>query len=182
MNGYFILLSLIIITSVVLGGMLETRFGFVSSYFIKRGTQIVQDKDDYSNAMEPKQEYWNKIPLQHNKLIVQILGKDIKIKDVRLSGDVGYTGSMRPTIYGGVRLLERPYNLTGERQEGNCKYINEGDIISFRVAGYEYEWVHRVTDNNIGKGYLFTQGDMNSANDFVDCHDITRKIVGVLYT
>ena len=133
---------------------------------------------------QPKQEYWENLPLPHKRLVVQIIGKDIKVKDVGLSGDIAYTGSMKPTIYGGNRVLEQKYNLTGIRQEGSCQYLKEGQIISFKEDDNpeNVHTMHRIINNNLQNGHLQTRGDNSISSEYPLCEDVVSVILGVLWT
>jgi len=183
-----ILSVFIVFTVFVLGGFVEYHFGNLSFFYDNhRQSQMLQSMSQEGyKPFDPVQEYWKEIPLQNNDLTLQLMSKDVKIKEVGLSGSLAYTGSMRPTMYGGNRLLTVKYEHAGIPQDSTCLDIKEGQIISYKA--YEDdddidEIVHRVIDNEVGAGVLITRADvLHKGGEEIKCEDITEIVVGVLYT
>lgn len=176
----------------LLGTLAEFKLGIYSQSFefvYQARSSPSNNHDEESSPVEydpfnEKVEYWEGIPLPHKKdMVIQIIGKDIKVNDVALSGNIAYTGSMKPAIYGGNRVLQIPYNYSGIKQEGNCPGLTEGQIISFINLDNEegVETLHRIIDNNLQNGHLRTKGDNAVGTEYVPCEDIQSITVGVLW-
>jgi len=158
-----------------------------SGYGIVHFIDFMQVTLPRPNYMELPIESGISEPIKINSvdgIILQQQGMDVTIKDVLLSADVGYTGSMIPTIVGGNTLLLRLYPYYNMIQNGTCLGIKEGQIAVYfdeDITTYA-SVVHRVIDNDIGGGQIRFKGDNNNASEFVRCEDIKYLVVGVIYT
>ena len=130
-------------------------------------------------AFKPKLENYQGVFLNKHNLSVWAHSRDVTVNDVYLS-NIAYTGSMRPTIYGGNKVMMQKYKGGAE-----CKGLQTGMIISFdgKYLDTEYNVLHRIVSiPDDHPGWVFTKGDANMGNEFVDCEDIIGLAVGVLYT
>jgi len=97
------------------------------------------------------------------------------------NASVNYTGSMKPTIFGGQQVIF--LNIT------NKDLIMPGDIIGFKKEQLENPIVHRViekeyvTYNNTYEPVFKTKGDNNNKNDpwIIYSKDIIGVVVGIFF-
>ena len=137
----------------------------------------------------PRMEYWNSIELPKlnqiqnadNLIYAQQEGLDLIIKNATV-GSVSYTGSMKPTIYGGNTPILRPYKYYKVSTNEICADILEGQIVIYMTENGFSQIIHRVKDNSIGNGTAFIQGDNNENGEFVKCEKIKYIVLGILYT
>lgn len=163
----------------------------IKDYHSESGQQNANNAN-YQKDFASKPEIWKGLQINqnNNEIKYQLYYNRIEIYDVWFSGNVGYTDSMLPTIYGGNKLIEKKYPFYQINQEGNCPGLKPGQIISF-INKYnndrfgemsKIETVHRIIDNNLNNGQLRTKGDNADGTEYVLCEDIHSIIVGVLYT
>ncbi|KKN60191.1 hypothetical protein LCGC14_0534820 [marine sediment metagenome] len=188
---YKILILSVISLSVLAGMVLESMTSKAQSVIFSLDNKIISSVGDSTfitgktiHPAIPIQEYWNNIPLPSNDISVRQVHSRIEIDGAFLSGMILYTGSMKPTLYGGNKVIQVPYRHAYKKQEGNCPDIKEGQLISFVNNVYNIsnaQILHRVINNNLNDGNLYTRGDDVKIGEYVRCEDIRYINVGVLW-
>ncbi len=190
----FKLLILSVISLSVLAGMvLESMTSKAQSVIFSIDDKLISSVGDFTfingtniiskiDPAEPIQEYWNNIPLPSNEISVRQVHSRVEIDGAFLSGMILYTGSMKPTLYGGNKVIQVPYRHAYKKQEGNCPDIKEGQLISFMNHNIKNTHIlHRVINNDRDDGKLYTRGDDVKIGEYVRCEDIRYINVGVLW-
>ena len=158
-------------------------FALLCSVLIGIGLSAIVN---YTLVAMPKAESWESIPLPHlDNITIQQKGSNVLVKDAFIN-EIAYTGSMKPTIYGGNKMLLRPYSYYKIPQQGNCPDLKEGQIAVYvekELTSMSVKYVvHRIIDNQLGDGIIRFKGDNNRASEFVECEQIKYTVVGVIFT
>jgi signal peptidase I len=112
--------------------------------------------------------------IQPNQLVVGDSSVILDIENVRYS-HVADTGSMEPTLYTGVQVLEK--------QISSVHDVSVGDIITYELSGRLI--IHRIVEiGNDSLGYyLKTKGDSNPSVDKEKVRESQLRgvVVAILY-